>query len=294
LAADSTVDIAAAVKLRGSGGEFALSPATPTRAMVIGDLASDPGALRMLARGGFDSALDGFSALGIGSDQQQGSITMGQSGTGLSFADPVVVRVKPDAAVPVRLQNEIRGVSLTIGTGSVVVSSGPLLGFTDRIEFGGTLQVAGSTTLQARTIDFRGGAGSVTAPTSATLTLQPDTKTGAIRLGGNEAAGTFVLDTDSIAALAAGGGRVVVGYDASAGNGGGGGGGGVGGRSSTAAAAASEQPVQHQEEQLARRLVGSGVVVGLAACLQNSGLVDTASRGGGHNSCCRRNKAGEV
>jgi hypothetical protein len=220
LAADSTVDIAAAVKLRGSGGEFALSPATPTRAMVIGDLASDPGALRMLARGGFDSALDGFSALVIGSDQQQGSITMGQSGTGLSFADPVVVRVKPDGAVPVRLQNEIRGVSLTIGTGSVVVSSGPLLGFTDRIEFGGTLQVAGSTTLQARTIDFRGGAGSVTAPTSATLTLQPDTKTGAIRLGGNEAAGTFVLDTDSIAALAAGGGRVVVGYDASAGNGG--------------------------------------------------------------------------
>jgi len=216
LAADSTIDIAAAVRLRGSGGEFVLRPATDTRSIVIGDLVSDVGSVRILSRGGFDSALDGFSTLVIGSDQQQGSITMGQSGAGLSFADPIEIRVKAGAAVPVRLQNDIRGVSLTTSAGSAVVSSGPLLSFSERVQLGGSVQIAGSTTLQSKTVDFGGGVGSVTATGSATLTLQPASRDAQVQLGGTENGG-YVIDRDSVLALASGSGRVVIGYDATQG-----------------------------------------------------------------------------
>jgi hypothetical protein len=121
--------------------------------------------------------------------------------------------------VPVRVQNEIRGESLTLSAGTAMVSSGPLVSMSDRIQIGGSLQVAGGTTLQSKTIDFRGGAGSVAALGSATLTLQPAVKTGSIRLGGAENNTSYVVDAESLVAIASGAGRVIVGYDSTQGNG---------------------------------------------------------------------------
>jgi len=126
--------------------------------------------------------------------------------------------VKAGGSVPVRLQNDIRGVSLTTSAGSAVVSSGPLLSFSDRIQMGGSVQIAGSTTLQSKTVDFRGGAGSVSATGSATLTLQPASRDASVQLGGTEN-GSYVIDQDSVLALASGSGRVVVGYDSTQGAG---------------------------------------------------------------------------
>jgi hypothetical protein len=210
--ASKSVNIDDSLTISGTGGDARIRPLNDNTTMYVGDLFNPVAGLHVDAdTSTFADRIKDFGRLVLGSTSQTGAVFVGApTAQPHRFADPLVIEVaNTTRPVNVVVQGTVHGESLEVSSGSLFTTLGTSLRMAADagVQFKGAVRVAGDTLIEAKAIEFDGGAGSVTGVTDGpmpTLVLRPLDRASSIGIDmGSSVGGATRLNIDrtSLAAL---------------------------------------------------------------------------------------------
>ncbi|WP_333710307.1 hypothetical protein, partial [Malikia spinosa] len=196
-------------------GILTLAPVDPTQNIVIGTAPTSPGdntwyfdPLQLERLGA------GYASIVIGGDNHTGNITIDGSATPVSFLNPVQIRAAAQATIGIK--GQVDGVSLSVsGAASVAIDNATVtMSGADGISIANQTRIGGHVVLQATSVSFGGGTGSIRAAASdAKLVLLPLDATQAVVIGSQAASRAgFRIDATALQALADGFAGIEIGH----------------------------------------------------------------------------------